>query len=330
MTVHEIAMVGCGGVTAMHFDGYLAHPERVRIVAACDPLPERREWARQTYGVEQVFASLEEMIAKSEWTTAVLCTPTSVRQKMVETLAAAGKHLFVEKPLADNFDEANAVVRTCTEAGVKLAVNQNFREHCGFHLAHEFIAAGRIGAVQGVLHEDLMFRQDSGWRTGADRHALSVMGVHWFDGFRQLLGREASWVWSRTSSSPAIDCAGETDAFTQVLFDGTPVSYVQSFSSRVSRTETVVLGSLGTLVLNYNGVSVSLESGTTHWENPYAGKGKPESTFRCLDRLLEAAEGGTEPSNSGADNLRTIALLDAAYASARTQAPVTLSGGLPR
>lgn len=330
MTVHEIAMVGCGGVTAMHFDGYLAHPERVRIVAACDPLPERREWAQRTYSVERVFASLEEMIANSEWTTAVLCTPTSVRQKMVETLAAAGKHILVEKPLADNFEEAKAVVTTCAEAGIKLAVNQNFREHYGFHLARELIAAGRIGDVHGVIHEDLMFRQDSGWRTGVDRHALSVMGVHWFDGFRQILSREASWVWSRTSSSPAVDCVGETDAFTQLLFDDIPVSYVQSFSSRVPRTETLVLGSLGTLSLGYNGVSVSLQGSKTQWENPYAGRGKPESTFRCLDRLLEAAEHDAEPSNSGEDNLRTIALLDAAYASARAQAPVTLNGGLPR
>jgi predicted dehydrogenase len=328
MTVHEIAMVGCGGVTAMHFDGYLAHPERVRIVAACDPLQERREWAQQTYGVERVFAGLEEMIADSEWTVAVLCTPSSVRQEMVETLAAAGKHILVEKPLADNFAEAEAVVTACAKAGVQLAVNQNFREHYGFHIARDLIAGGRIGDVHGVIHNNLMFRQDSGWRTGVERHALSVMGVHWFDGFRYMLGREATWVWCRTSSSPEVDCAGETDAFTQVLFDDTPVSYVQSFSSRLPRTETVILGRLGTLRLDHNGVSLSEQGSTSQWENPYAGRGKPESTFRCLDRLLQALEGGGEPSNSGEDNLRTIALLDAAYASARTEAPVTLSGGL--
>jgi predicted dehydrogenase len=330
MTVHKIAMVGCGGVTAMHFDGYLAHPERVRVVAACDPQPERREWAQRTYGVEQVFAGLDEMISGSEWTTAVLCTPSSLRQEMVELLAAAGKHILVEKPLADTFGEAEAAVATCAKAGVQLAVNQNFREHYGFHLARDLVAAGRIGDVLGVVHEDLMFRQDSGWRTGVERHALSVMGVHWFDGFRQILGREATWVSCRTSSSPAIDCVGETDAFTQVLFEDTPVSYVQSFSSRVPRTQTTVLGSLGTLQLGYNGVSVNSAEGNKHWDNPYAGGGKPESTFRCLDRLLVAAESGAEASNSGEDNLRTIALLDAAYASARSQAPITLSGGLPR
>jgi predicted dehydrogenase len=328
MAGNEIAMVGCGGVTAMHFDGYLAHPERVRIVAACDPLPERREWAQQTFGVERVYSSLEEMIDGSEWAVGVVCTPTTVRQEMVGTLAAAGKHMLVEKPLADTFDEAERMVKTCAEAGVHLAVNQNFRHHYGFAIARTLVAEGRIGEVYGLAHADLTFRQDRGWRTQMQRHAMSVMGVHWFDGFRYVLGREASWVSCRTSSSPEVECVGETDAFTQVLLDDVPVSYVQSFSSRLRRTDTVVLGRQGTLNFGYSTVDLLTRDGTTTWENPYAGKGKPESTFQSLDHLLDALDNGGDPPNSGNDNLRTVALLDAAYESARTGTPVTLTKGL--
>lgn len=43
MTVHRLAVIGCGGVSGMHFAGYAAHPERVWVVAACDPVTERRE-----------------------------------------------------------------------------------------------------------------------------------------------------------------------------------------------------------------------------------------------------------------------------------------------
>jgi D-apiose dehydrogenase len=328
MAIHEIAMVGCGGVTAMHFDGYLAHPERIRVAAACDPDPARREWAQQTYGVERVYASLEEMIEAGGWTVAVLCTPTLVRQDMVKTLAAAGKHVLVEKPLADTFAEASQIVSVCAEAGVQLAVNQNFRHHYGFDIARDVIADGRIGEVYGVTHTNLMFRQDRGWRTQVQRHAMSVMGVHWFDGFRHMLGREASWVWSHTSSSPEVDCAGETDAFTQLLFDDVPVSYVQSFSSRLRRTDTVVLGRLGTLNLGYDTVSLTGKDDSAEWKNPYAGRGKPESTFLSLNRLLDALDDGGSLPNSGEDNLRTIALLDAAYESARAGKPVTLTKGL--
>jgi predicted dehydrogenase len=51
--------------------------------------------------------------------------------------------------------------------------------------------------------------------------------------------------------------------------------------------------------------------------------------FLGLDRLLTAVETGTEAANSGRDNLRTIALLDAAYRSADTGAPIELKDGLP-
>lgn len=324
-------MVGCGGVTPMHFDGYLAHPERVRIVAACDPSRERREWAQRTYGIERVFAGVDEMIAGEDWTVAVLCTPTAVRREMIHLLAAAGKHILAEKPLADNLTEAELLVTECAKAGVRLAVNQNFRDHYGFDLARQAIAGGRIGDVHGVVHVNLGFRQDRGWRTRAERHALSVMGVHWFDGFRYLLGREATRVWCRTSSSPAVDCVGETDAFAQLEFGHIPVSYTQSFSSRLRTTETVVLGELGTLRMDNDGVSLHDPNGTTvDWDNPYARRGKPESTYRSLDRLLTAIDGDHQPTNSGEDNLRTVALLDAAYTSARTHEPVTLIGGKPQ
>lgn len=315
----------------MHFDGYLAHPDRVRIVAACDPSPDRREWARRTYGIEKVFAGVDEMIAGADWTVAVLCTPTDVRREMVQALAAAGKHILAEKPLADNLAEAELVVADCAKASVQLAVNQNFRDHYGFDIAREVIAEGRIGDVHGVVHVNLGFRQDRGWRTRAERHALSVMGVHWLDGFRYLLGREATRVWCRTSSSPAVDCVGETDVFAQLTFDHIPVSYTQSFSSRLRMTETIVLGELGTLRLDNDGVSLHAPDDTTvDWDNPYARRGKPKSTYRSLDRLLKAVEEGGQPTNSGEDNLRTVALLDAAYESARTHEPVTLIGGKPR
>ncbi|MGH2970475.1 MAG: Gfo/Idh/MocA family oxidoreductase, partial [Solirubrobacteraceae bacterium] len=74
MTAHKLAMVGSGHVTAMHYDGYTAHPERIEIVAACDPDPARRDWAQQTYGIERVYASLDEMIAGADWDVAVVCT----------------------------------------------------------------------------------------------------------------------------------------------------------------------------------------------------------------------------------------------------------------
>jgi UDP-N-acetyl-2-amino-2-deoxyglucuronate dehydrogenase len=334
MAVHNIAVVGCGNVSAMHFDGYQAHPERVRVVAACDPVAERRTWAEKEHGVPHTYASVEELLSHDTngeyFDVAVVCTPSEVREPAVATLAAAGKHIMTEKPLAPTYAEARRLVALAEQARVRLAVNQNFRDHYAFGIAARLIAAGEIGAVRGISQLDLMFRQDQGWRTEQDRHALSVMGVHWLDGFRQLIPAGATRVLARTFSSPAIDCAGETDAFVQIDFGAVPVSYVESFSSRVTVTDTIVVGERGTLRFGYDKLVRINDAGTEQWDNPYAGAGKPESTFRSLERLLDSVDTGQAPGNSGQDNLKTIALLEAAYASADQGRPVELTGGLPR
>lgn len=318
----------------MHFDGYVTHPDRLQIVAGCDLDPMRVQLAQQKYGFAQAFTSLEEMIEGADWEVGVVCTPTPVRLQVVKTLAAAGKHILVEKPFADTYEEAVEMVRICDEAGVKLAVDQNFRYHFPYRHARQLVEEGVIGKVTNLIHQDLMFRQDQGWRTQTKRHAMSVMGVHWFDGFRLIVQDEPESIFCLTQSSPAIDCAGETEAFTQLRFrNGVNVSYVESFSTPRRRAETVIVGEQGSLVLDYDGISLYTKENRNvarqSWENPYRGAAKPESAFACLNELLVALEEGGEPSNSGRDNLKTIELLDAAYRSAEEGRPVLFRQEVP-
>jgi predicted dehydrogenase len=332
--VFDIAMVGCGGVSPMHFQGYASHPERVRVVAACDPDAARAAAAGQQWNIPAIYHSLEEMIDGARWDVAVVCTPTPVRESVVRALASAGKHLFVEKPMADSLEEARRMVDTATKAGVRLAVDHNFRDHYPFDQARALIEAGRIGPVIGVTHQDLFFRQDRGWRVQHPRHALAVMGIHWLDGFRWMLESEARSLTCQTHRSRAIECIGETDAVVQMAFtSGASVSYTQSFSSPLALTKTLVLGESGLLVLDYDGIALHVKSAaktpTERWPNPYAGTKKPESVFAGLERLLTAIETGQEPSNSGADNLRTVALLDGAYRSAAEHRLVRFENGVP-
>lgn len=334
MRVFTIAVVGCGGVSRMHFEAYTAHPERIRLAAACDPVPERVAHAQQAYGVAAGFDSITAMIAGAEWDVAVVCTPTVVREEAVAALAAAGKPVFVEKPLADRYEEAARIVARCTEAGVPLAVNQNFRYHYPFEMARKEIAAGRIGKVVGIAHQELVFRQDAGWRVEQERHALSVMGIHWFDGFRWMLGDEARTLSCETRVSPAIQSRGETDASVQIIFEGgVIVTYAQSFSTPVQTIETVVTGDRGALVLTYDDMTTYTSDRRgepiDRWENPLRGGRKPEATFIDLDLLLTSIDEGTEPPNSGRDNLKTVALLDSAYRSAAEHRPVLFREGAP-
>src|SRR5262245_13614658 len=131
----RLALVGCGGVAPMHFGAYAAHPDRVCVVAACDPVEARVKQAQGCYGFAGRYTSLDAMIAGTPFDIGVVCTPTGVRAEVVETLAAAGKHVFVEKPFADSLPEAQRMVAHCARAGVAVAVNQNFRYCYPFQIA---------------------------------------------------------------------------------------------------------------------------------------------------------------------------------------------------
>ena len=304
------------------------------MVAACDVDLARARQFGTTYDIAATFDTLEAAL-EAEWEVGVVCTPTSVREPVVAALAAAGRHVYVEKPLADNYGDALRMVETCEHAGVMLAVDQNFRYHYPFDTARRLVAAGTIGRVTQVIHQDLHFRQDGGWRTGQRRHALAVMGIHWLDGLRWILGSDARSLACQTHSSSAIDCIGETDATVQIEFEnGTFVTYIQSLSSPVARTETLIIGESGTLTLSYGGVTLHDHghggASVEHWDNPYAGGKKPESAYAGLDALLTAVEAGREPGNGGRDNLKTVGMLDAAYCSAESHMPVAFRQGLPQ
>lgn len=328
----DIALVGCGGVSSMHLEGWKRHPERVRLVAACDPDEARAARRAQDYGIPRTFPSVEAMIAGADWEVVAVCTPTAVREPIVRALAAGGKHILVEKPLADSYQEAERMAAACRDAGVHLAVDQNFRYHYPFHVARQVIESDRLGRALGIVHQDLMLRQDSGWRIERPRHALSVMGVHWLDGFRWALGREAASLVCQAFSSPSIQCAGETDAFVQIAFEGgATAQYVESFSCPTGRVETLIVGERAWLKMGYGEAALfdaeHRAEPVERWTNPYAGDNKPESSFQCLENLLTALEQGGAPSNSGEDNLKTIALLEGAYQSAQSGTTVRFQEG---
>ncbi len=327
---HRIAVIGAGGVTEMHFDGFRMRPERIDVVAVVDPSPERREWAQSTYGVPNAYASVAGALAGTDFDVAVVCTPSHVRVATVRELAAAGKHLLVEKPFAEGIDEAREMVAIADEAGVQLAVDQNFREHWGFETARGLIRESRIGRVHAINHRVLMHREDVGWRNEQPHHALMVMGVHWLDGFRRLLDADAVEVTAATYSSPAITAVGETDASVLVRFaDGATVAYTESFSSWINLWDTVVLGDRGTLRIAGGQVTVAGPDGEESHPVPLGtGETKPLTAYGQLDALLDAVETGVEAPNSGRDNLKTVSLIDGAYRSAEAGRAVTLVDGL--
>ncbi|WP_029192556.1 Gfo/Idh/MocA family protein [Paenibacillus harenae] len=329
MRKFKVGLVGAGGVTELHLEGYKIAPERIEISAICDPNEEILYHRANKYGIPQRYTNLDTFIQESGVDVAVVCTPTSMRKAIVLPLLEAGFPLFVEKPFADSLNDAVEMTETAKRLGIPVAVNQNFRRHYPFDTVKKIVADDRIGQVTMITFANMFFRQDTGWRQDCQRHALSVMGIHWFDGFRQVLGCEAESVVSLMSSSAAIDCKGETDATVQMKFEnGSLVTYTQSFSSMAGRTEMIVIGEKGTLRCDHGYVELFRlgdRQPSERWENRCS---REENSLENIEQLLSWMETGVKAANSAEDNLKVVAMLEAAYVSAKENRIVQLRDGV--
>ncbi|MBD2867313.1 Gfo/Idh/MocA family protein [Paenibacillus arenilitoris] len=325
MKKFKVGLVGAGGVTELHLEGYKGKPDRIEVVAICDPNEDNLRYRAEKYGIPNTFTDLDAFIRDSGIDVAVVCTPTSIRKQVVMPLLDAGIPVFVEKPFSDTLADAVEITEKAKRLGIPVAVNQNFRRHFPFDVARRLVDGDAIGKVTSIQFNQMFFREDAGWRLDCERHALSVMGIHWFDGFRQTLGCEAESVTSLMSSSDAIGCRGETDATVQIQFEnGAFVTYTQSFSSAVNRTEMIVIGERGTLICNHHSVQLHRVGDREPSERWIVDVSRETNSLENVGQLLDWIETGVPAPNSAEDNLNVVAMLDAAYVSAGEKRTVQL------
>ncbi len=100
---------------------------------------------------------MEEMLASSGLSGVIVTTPNNAHLDVVKQAAAAGKHVFVEKPIANDIREGLAIKRLCEEAGVVLSVGHSYRRHSGIRYIADLIKRdelGRISLAEGVFSKN--------------------------------------------------------------------------------------------------------------------------------------------------------------------------------
>ncbi|GAF66894.1 putative dehydrogenase [Bacillus sp. TS-2] len=321
---YRVGIIGAGNVTRMHLDGLKKNENRVKVTAICDPNSETLKERADFYNIEQRYTNLDDFIENSQVEVVIVCTPSVIRKEVIFPLIEAGIPIFCEKPFTETLKEAVEIDNMAKKYNVPISINQNFRSHYPFHFIRNLIAENHIGDITAVHFRDIFYRQDQGWRTQCERNSMSVMGVHWFDGFRLILNSEAKSLVCQTHSSPNVQCVGDTDAAVQILFqNGVTVSYIQSFSSSYGSNQLIIIGTSGTIVADYNDISlfeVGAKNPVKTWKDPQGGQDlKADSAFNGLNELLISIENNENASNSCEDNLKTISLLEAAYISSQDQ-----------
>jgi predicted dehydrogenase len=159
-------------------------------------------------------ADLNDILADPTIDAVVLATPHSLHADQVKRAAAAGKHVFVEKPFALNANDARAMIDAAAKAGIVMAVGFNRRFHPSMARLRDTVKSGALGTIvtinaeQTALHGLTMAAE--AWRVRPEEApggAMTAIGVHLVDGMIDLLGpvKDVNAIVSRRAAPLADD-----------------------------------------------------------------------------------------------------------------------------
>lgn len=328
----RVALVGCGFFAQNHLHGWKdLEPAGARLVAVCDVDPAKARAATVAFGVP-AHNSLHEMLDSAKPDLVDVTTRMNTHVELCVELARRGIATIVQKPLAPTWEECLTIARAARQHGSFLAVHENFRYQTPMLEVKRQIAAGLIGTPSWAR---LAFR--TGYDVYAnqpyfyteERLAIQDVGIHVIDLARGFLG-EVEWVSCETQRRNPKVRAEDTATLMMRHVSGA-VSVVEvTYESRRTpdlfpHTRLEIEGDKGTLLLHSDDdLTFSTRESSTPMaiDNPATGwMEKPwhviqKSVVETNRAILEAYRAGAKAGTDIEDNLKTCAIVEAAYASA--------------
>lgn len=120
----KIGIIGCGNISRFgNGPSYLQCPD-AEITAVCDSLAERVKECMSLWGAKKYYTDYHEVLRDDEINAVDICLPNFLHARATIEAAEAGKHVAVQKPMAMNVKEADAMIKAARNAGVKLMVEE--------------------------------------------------------------------------------------------------------------------------------------------------------------------------------------------------------------
>jgi predicted dehydrogenase len=151
----------------------------------CDPDEQRRARTAQQLAGARVSGELDELLGDTELDAVVLATPVPTHAELATRVLRAGKHCFVEKPLATTAADAQRTVEAARTAGRTLMVGHLLEYHPAVERLRELLGGGELGKLYYVYGNRLNLG-----KLRADENALWSLGAHDVSVILSLIGEE--------------------------------------------------------------------------------------------------------------------------------------------
>jgi D-apiose dehydrogenase len=343
MAVLRGALIGCGffAVNQLHAWRDVAGAE---IVAICDRDEARLEAVGRDFGIERRYRDAEALLDREQLDFADIATTVPSHRPLVELAARHGVPVICQKPFAPTIADARAMVAACDAAGVPLMVHENFRWQTPILAVKDELASGSVGQpfwgrVSFRSGFDVFERQP--YLATGERFIIEDLGIHSLDIARFLFG-DATAVTARTrrvnqairGEDVATMLLDHQDGVTSVV----DCSYATTLSAEPFPETLVEVDCDGGTIRLLQGYRMVVADGKRSREVdvspallPWASRpwhNVQESVLAIQRHWVECLHRGREPDTSGRDNLKTLALVEASYRSAREGRTVDLASVL--
>lgn len=332
-----VGIIGTGMMGSTYAEALATQVSSARLVAVA--AGTRASALGAAYGVP-VEASPDALLARSDVDVVVIATPHTTHRPLALAAAAAGKHIYLEKPMALSVAECDAILEAAARAGVRVTVASQSRYNDITMRAKAMVEDGTIGAIRMIRITSPTVGWDvpaEGWfvdpREGG---AFLDWGPHGVDTLRWYTGSNARLAFATFGNFGAIPAVDPTAMVQYGMENGAMAQLWMSYEipppGLGSYMQWLLVGEHGMVEFDRDRLRLGrgdrwvtdLELEPWDWAvNPKAPR-RIALTARQVEDFAGALVAGREPQITGEDGRAAIEMVEAAITSARTGGAVRI------
>lgn len=331
---HAIGVIGAGAIMAdQHLEAY--RQAGFPVVAIASRTPENAAAVAERYGIETVHATVEELLEDPKVEIVDIAFPPEQQPEIIRRALAQShvRAVLAQKPLALSLEDAVALRDEAAASGKILSVNQNMRYDQSIRSLKQLLDRGALGEPVFAAIDMHAVPHWQTFLTEYDRLTLANMSVHHLDALRYLFG-EPTEIYTAARTDPRTEFAHSDGIVASTLrFDSGVLAvsredvwggprqdgYDSDFfiSWRVEGTEGTARGTIGWPSGEASTIAfASVRETEGKWVSPtWQTHWFPHAFAGVMEQVQFALDSGEEPALTVADNVRTMALVEAGYRS---------------
>jgi myo-inositol 2-dehydrogenase/D-chiro-inositol 1-dehydrogenase len=329
----NIGIIGAGRIGRVHAESIAFRLPEASVLAITDVNRQAANDVAARCRIARVVDSADEILSDSAIDAVLICSSTNTHADLIERAAAAGKHIFCEKPIALGLAQIDGALASVAKANVQLQIGFNRRFDANFARVREAVVSGEIGtpSLMHIISRDpapppIEYIRVSGGM-------FMDMTIHDFDMARFLIGDEVEEIYTAASVrvDPEIGEAGDVDTaiITLRFRDGVTATIDNSRKAVYGYDQRVeILGSKGMISTANLYANQATFSGATAIQRDlplnFFMERYAESFTAELRAFVAAIKQGNQTPVTGADGRVPVVMAMAARKSLDEHRPVRL------